>query len=529
MAAIDPNIALGVRPIQIENPMNQYAAMSQIQNAQNQNALAQYQLASAKRGDEKVNFLNQSISKNTNPETGEINYSGVYKDAAQNNFGSLIPELRAKEQETEYKKNQSKKIVSEISKLDFDLGTNIFTQAKEELKQIDPRNPNAAAQFLAWRERQYANPALTDFFKNTNTSKEATEAQIQQAIRTPQGLADTILKSMTSADQFQKILHDKATLAETIRSHKVNESIAGGNLAVSQQRLKAEIDSTGALTPQAIDVAAQIYLQTGQLPALGIGKSAGSLKSAILNRATELYGNPNATTPVKPAGVINQSSSAVNPPVSFNASDMASQIVGNKIDNASKTKAAKDFSTGTQGRQVTAFNTAIDHLATMEKLSDALKNNDVKAFNYLGNLVAKQTGQPAPTNFDAAKQIVTAEVIKAVVASGGGVKERQEAEANFSGANSPAQLKGVINTYKQLLGGQLNSLGLQYETTTGRTDFSKKLTSDAKTEYENIRSKNTTSNTGLPPGVGTDWTLKTDAKGNKAYVSPDNSKFVEVK
>jgi len=33
----------------------------------------------------------------------------------------------------------------------------------------------------------------------------------------------------------------------------------------------------------------------------------------------------------------------------------------------------------------------------------------------------------------------------------------------------------------------------------------------------------------LPAGVGNDWVLKTDAKGNKAYVSPDNSKFVEVK
>jgi hypothetical protein len=144
--------------------------------------------------------------------------------------------------------------------------------------------------------------------------------------------------------------------------------------------------------------------------------------------------------------------------------------------------------------------------------------------------VAKQTGQPAPTNFDAAKQIVTAEIIKAVVASGGGVRERLEAENNFANANSPAQLKGVINTYKQLLGGQLNSLGLQYENTTGRTDFDKKLTSDAKTEFQKIRGKhNESTNTKLPAGVGADWTLKTDAKGNKAYVSPDNSKFVEVK
>ena len=308
MATIDPNIALGVKPIQIENPMNQYAAMSQIQNAQNQNALAQYQLSSAKRADEKVNFLNQSISKNTNPETGEINYSGVYKDAAQNNFGSLIPELKAKEQETEYKKNQSKKIVSEISKLDFDLGTNIFTQAKEELKQIDPRNPDAPAQFLAWRERQYANPALADYFKNTGLTKEATEAQVRQAIQTPQGLADAITKSMTTADQFQKILHDRATLAETTRSHKTTEGISYQSMvnasnpdlqgAIAGAKKRAE-ENVKFETQGKVDVIAnrKALQQAGYDPTTGkdditdlIKKSTGSYLGKAYDIGNRLYG-----------------------------------------------------------------------------------------------------------------------------------------------------------------------------------------------------------------------------------------------
>jgi hypothetical protein len=308
MATIDPNIALGYKPIQIENPMNQYAAMSQIQTGQNQNALAQYQLSSAKRADEKVNFLNQSISKNTNPETGEINYSGVYKDAAVNNFGSLIPELKAKEQDTEYKKNQSKKIVSEIGKLDFDLGTNIFTQAQNELKQIDPRSPDAPAQFLAWRERQFANPALKDFFKNTGMTKEATDAQIKEAIRTPQGLADTILKSMTSADQFQKILHDKATLAETTRSHKVHEGISYQSMAnasnpelqgkIAGAKKLAEADVADTISKVKDVKAAREVLKTiGFDPKTGaddvkklIKESTGSYGGALVDAAGRVFG-----------------------------------------------------------------------------------------------------------------------------------------------------------------------------------------------------------------------------------------------
>ena len=58
---LDTNIALGVRPAPIDfNAMNQgnvLANMAQLRSAENQNALAQYTLASAKRGDESQALL----------------------------------------------------------------------------------------------------------------------------------------------------------------------------------------------------------------------------------------------------------------------------------------------------------------------------------------------------------------------------------------------------------------------------------------------------------------------------------------
>ena len=48
-----------------------------------------------------------------------------------------------------------------------------------------------------------------------------------------------------------------------------------------------------------------------------------------------------------------------------------------------------------------------------------------------------------------------------------------ETAASINAANSPAQLKGVIDTYKQLLGGQLSGLKQQYEVSTGKKDFNK--------------------------------------------------------
>ena len=47
--AIDSSIALGVKPIQLENPMNRMAAMYQLQGAQQTNQLNQMKLQEAQQ------------------------------------------------------------------------------------------------------------------------------------------------------------------------------------------------------------------------------------------------------------------------------------------------------------------------------------------------------------------------------------------------------------------------------------------------------------------------------------------------
>ena len=516
MATIDSNIAMGYRPIQIENPLNQLAAVSQIQANQQGQQLNALKIKETERelgeNEEIRNYLAGANLKTPEGRAGLRRFGKT---------GLAYEKLIADQEKADLER---KELSGKISKQDTDRNnqrlrdlsrnpSDANIQAHFEDFELD--NPNDARKIEdARRRRDYLLSADIPTRNAYLSSIGATASDLKPVIQN-MDVGGSIIPRVLDAYSGLPISEQKPILKTATPGEKLIDARA-------KERLNAEIQSTGTLTPAAIDVAAQIYIQTGQLPALGIGKSAGQIKSSILNRATQLYGNPPGAAPNvnAPAGT--------NTAPPFNAQDMASQIVGNKIDVATKTKAAKDFSTGIQGRQVTAFNTAIDHLATMDKLSDALQNNDIKAFNYLGNVVARQTGQPAPVNFDAAKQIVTAEIIKAVVASGGGVRERQEAEANFATANSPAQLKGVINTYKQLLGGQLNSLGLQYENTTGRTDFDKKLTSEAKSEYKKIREQHNAS--GLPPGVGANWQLMQDGKGNKAYVNPANPKeIIEVK
>jgi hypothetical protein len=145
-------------------------------------------------------------------------------------------------------------------------------------------------------------------------------------------------------------------------------------------------------------------------------------------------------------------------------------------------RATTQFAIGQQGNAIRSLNVAISHLGTLDELGEALQTGNTQWFNQARNFFHQQFGQEAPTNFNAAKQIVGAEIIKGVVASGGGVSEREEAARVISTANSPQQLRGVISTYKQLLAGQLEGLKKQYEDTTKRTDFDKRLTPQAQKE-----------------------------------------------
>jgi hypothetical protein len=152
-------------------------------------------------------------------------------------------------------------------------------------------------------------------------------------------------------------------------------------------------------------------------------------------------------------------------------------------------KAIQDFGTGKQGNSVRSFNVALSHLDTLDKLTDALNNGDTQLINKIGNAVASQTGATAPTNFEAAKKIVGDEIVKAIVGSGGGVTDREELAKTLAAANSPAQLKGVIDTYKNLMVGQLGGLEQQYQASTKRSDFQTKYLSKESQDLYN-RKKN---------------------------------------
>jgi hypothetical protein len=132
----------------------------------------------------------------------------------------------------------------------------------------------------------------------------------------------------------------------------------------------------------------------------------------------------------------------------------------------------KYMTSGKGGQQLTAFNTAMVHLDTLDRLAAGLNNSNIQIYNKAAQSWAEATGNPAPANFAAAKNAMSGEVAAALKASGATDQEIAKVDSTFSRAQSPAQLKGAINTYRDLLRGKRDQLKKQYtEGMQGKPNF----------------------------------------------------------
>jgi len=149
---INSNIALGVQPFQVADPLARYSQVANIQNAQNQNALSQYQLGSAQRTEKAQNLLADAYSQSTDPNTGEIDYNKLTGLVAAGGGGAQIPAIVKSRREMEHaaltQREQQFKV--EKAKNEF------INQAKRDTSQ----NPSDA-NLTAFKEDLIANPLFT--------------------------------------------------------------------------------------------------------------------------------------------------------------------------------------------------------------------------------------------------------------------------------------------------------------------------------------------------------------------------------
>ena len=166
---LNPSIALGVRPLEIPNQLAQYSQLAQIQNAQNQNALAQYQLGSAQRAEKLQNLTSDAYSQSIDPATGQVNYNTLIGKLAAGGGGSQIPGIEKTRKEIETAALTQDKLRTELV-------TAKTAQFRDRLNNVN--SPDAAAR---WTEAMYRDPHLSG-----TVSSVPLEAALAEIPLTPQ-------------------------------------------------------------------------------------------------------------------------------------------------------------------------------------------------------------------------------------------------------------------------------------------------------------------------------------------------------
>lgn len=263
---IDPNIALGYRGVEAPNPLAQYAQVSQIQNAQNQNAMAQYQLAAAKRADEITNVQNELYAKHFDPVTGKLNQNALNADLIARNQAAQIPVIQAKQQELETKAATAQK-----TKIDAIAEERKFVEGAQRNLSTNPSDAN----ITAWLEDSRLSPVLTAQTK-AQLEKEAAKLLAMKPVERTAYLG---MQGATTGDIVSK-QNNAATVGATIRGQNLLDARAKENIQIAKDR-EARLASGSELKP--VPVHAQKAIT-------GAASTLGQLNKAI----AELEANPNA-------------------------------------------------------------------------------------------------------------------------------------------------------------------------------------------------------------------------------------------
>lgn len=193
---------------------------------------------------------------------------------------------------------------------------------------------------------------------------------------------------------------------------------------------KPSIYGDGASSDASKEFAYQTFNETGKLPP-GLAPRSDTAKAALMEYISKRAGEEG---------------------------NSAAQLAAHGQAFQAKQQALKSYASGGKNNtMLQSTSTAIAHMDTMVELAQAMENGDSQTVNKIKNAWKSEFGTPMPGNMDAAAQLVGTEVIKAMVAGGGGQEERIKAEKAFANYKNLDSIKGVVDTYTHLLGGQIDT------------------------------------------------------------------------
>lgn len=285
MATVDPSIALGIKPLQLDNPMNAMAMYSQIQGAQQANQLNRLKMDEYERARAEEEGVRNALAR------GDINLSTPEGRAGLLKYGKTG--LEYGKALTEQQKAAVDRQAAEVKLVDDKL-----KQSRNFLEGVQ-----TAEQYLAWHEANHRDPVLGPMLASRGITAEQSRARIASELAKPGGLQKLINESKLGVEKFAE--RNTMTAYEQARIGQENQRLAqeatsvvyqqdaNGNVVALPSKLKA-----GEVPKARVAVApgAGMTPLEGK-PSEAVAKERGSInqqKAIISGALTELKNNPDA-------------------------------------------------------------------------------------------------------------------------------------------------------------------------------------------------------------------------------------------
>ena len=324
-----------------------------------------------------------------------------------------------------------------ISAIPFGSRTKL-AKLQTELANLPPNDPRAAEYEsaikleahgaptnLAKLQTELANlpigdPKRLDYINLINKETQQAPTQLAQLIK--------------ERDALGKNDPNRKAYDTAINAKQIEIGLQQSRLNLAQKRFNEEFAGT-SFKPETIEMMAQMYLQTGNLPAVGQGRKGAEAKALILNKANEIQmAAPGAT-----------------------AASAASNVVSNKAELAGTTAGQRTLGTQIANVQIAA-NETNKMISVAKPYVTKVNPTDYPAVNAAGNFVARNTGDPNIVGLATSLNAIVNTYARAINPKGvATVSDKNHAREILNAAMSKGQLNEAFNVMEQEMNAALAS------------------------------------------------------------------------
>jgi len=441
---------------------------------ENQNALSQYTLSKAKREDELTNRMLAGLqgadtieqqaavlrSVGRVKEANDLITSGLERKYKLGQIEAQAPQLQLVQSNLIDKALDRYK--SEVPRIQTpDEVTNYVQQTYADsilgpyaakLKPLDQAIEENVAQFTAnpdkWRA-MHTNVSGLQILQATMPKPQVAGGNIvnMNPVAGPVGApiagAPTIPQSAVAraqADLVAAVARDAPPAEIAALTAAVNAPLVGQQQGAQRNQIaRAQLENetaTGKFTPDTIDFLAQTYIQTGNIPPLGMGRAAADLRQKVIARAAILARTP-ATAALGEAA-----------PTPISAADAARTIGQNKQAFAGGTAGQRTLGT-TLANVTSAATEANNMIPLVEKYAALVNPTDFPLVNAAGNFVSRQGGGENVVGLAGSLNSLVNAYARAINPKGvATVSDKNHAREIINEAMSKGQLNTALNVMR---------------------------------------------------------------------------------